>query len=138
MPRKLRPDDDVRRFASVWLGPPGYSFPWRARYLAYMVGFAIFAAILLIEAITPLHVGIPPIRELAVTMLATTAIMTAVNHDVPLNAAIRNVVNVLRAPRPNQDQLGTSRVRPVARRVKITRTPIHLDPEETHEVAEQD
>jgi hypothetical protein len=122
MPRRIEPDDEVRRFAAVWLGPPGYSLPWRARYAAYAVGAAIFMLILLVEAITPLAVGIPPVWEICITVLATSALMMAVDHDRPLSAAIRNVITVARAPRPQADT--PVHRRPVLRRVKITRKPL--------------
>ncbi len=34
---RVRPDDEVYRINTVWLGPRGLTFPWTARYLAYGV-----------------------------------------------------------------------------------------------------
>lgn len=129
MPRRLRPDDDIRRFAAVWLGPPGKTLPWRARYSAYVLGFAIFSLILLIGALTPIPVGSPPTWELAITMLATTLLMTAVDYDKPLTAAVRSALAVLVSRRIAEHEDEPVTRRPVLHRtIKTTRKPLHEAP----------
>lgn len=123
MARRIEADDEVRRFNAVYLGPPGYSLPFHARYSAYAVGAAIFAVILLIEAITPLSVGLPPIWEGVFTVLGTSVVMSAVDHDKPLGPVVRSAVNVARAPRPRPERI--TRTRPRAGYIKITKDPIH-------------
>jgi hypothetical protein len=121
----LRPDDDIRRYAAVWLGPPGKTLPWRTRYSAYVLGFGIFMAILLVEALTPLSMGKPPTWELAITMLLTTLVMQMVDYDKPLGAAVRVPLGVLLAPRP--DEIGDEPVtyRPTLHHtIKTTRKPL--------------
>ena len=59
---RVVPDDEVYRVNTVWLGPRGLTFPWTARYLAYATWLATFLVVLLFEAITPLSVGVPPVR----------------------------------------------------------------------------
>lgn len=83
---RLEPDDSVFAINAVYLGPRGFSLPWAARYLAYGVGLAIFALILLVEALTPIPVGIPPVWELCIAIAATYAVMHVVDHDRPLRS----------------------------------------------------
>lgn len=83
---RLEPDDTVFQINAVYLGPKGWSLPWAARYLAYGVGLVIFALILLVEALTPIPVGIPPVWELCIAIGATYAVMHVVDHDRPLKS----------------------------------------------------
>ena len=52
----VRTDDEVYRVDSVWLGPPRATFPWRARYVAYGVGF-VTSAVVLFLFFTPVTYG---------------------------------------------------------------------------------
>lgn len=119
---RIEADDEIRRFVSVWLGPPGWALPFRIRYIAYGLWFTLFLAILLFEAITPLHVGVPPVWEFTIAVLTTNGLMMAVDHDKPLTAVVQNLVNVATAPghpRPLRA------VRPsLGRTVKTTKDPI--------------
>lgn len=121
MPRRLMPDDEVRRFNAVYLGPKGWTLLWHARYSAYGTGAAIFVAILLVEALTPLSVGKPPIWEIAFTVLGTTLLMTAVDHDKPVQAVLSNLANVYRHRDPGE---APEHVQPRARMIKTTKDPI--------------
>ncbi len=97
---RVAPDDDVYRVNAVWLGPRGLTFPWTARYLAYAIWLLTFVVILVVEAVTPLHVGVPPVWELTITTLFTYAVMGFVDHDRPVTAVWRTFVADLGAPRP--------------------------------------
>lgn len=90
---RLQPDDEVYRINAVWLGPRGLTLPWVARYAAYAIWVAVFAAVLLVEALTPLPLGVPPVWEFAISVLVTYAVMGLVDHDRPL----RSVLEVARA-----------------------------------------
>jgi hypothetical protein len=90
---RLQPDDDVYRINAVWLGPRGLTLPWVARYTAYAIWLTAFVAILLFEIVTPLPVGVPPVWEFAISVLATYAVMGLVDHERPL----RSVLEVARA-----------------------------------------
>lgn len=121
MPFRTEPDDEVRWFSSKWLGPAGYSF-WHARYTAYAMFAVIFTATIIFKALTPLEVGLPPVWEVALSVLATSIIMTAVDHDRPVDALAVTLYRVLTgSPTPST---GTLTRRPVARRIKITRDPL--------------
>ena len=39
---RLPVDDEIYNVDAVWLGPPGKTLPFRARYVAYAVGAVIF------------------------------------------------------------------------------------------------
>ncbi len=82
----LRPDDDVYRVDAVWLGPQGMTLPWTARYSAYGIGVTLFVGVLLVEAVLPVPVSVPPVWELVVTVLATYAVTGLVDHDRPLRS----------------------------------------------------
>ena len=105
---RVVPDDEVYRVNTVWLGPRGLTLPWTARYQAYGVWLAMFVLVLVVEALTPLSMGVPPVWEACATTLATYAIMTFVDHERPVVSVWQMFSADLRAPRPLDD------VRPVA------------------------
>ena len=96
---RVAPDDEVYRVNTVWLGPTGLTFPWTARYLAYATWLVSFLAILLVEAITPLRVHIPPIWELCLATLFSYGIMGFVDHERPVKAVWQTFMSDLTAPR---------------------------------------
>lgn len=124
MPFVVEPDDDVWRFQSVWLGPPGYTLPFHVRYVAYVLGASIYVGIILIEAVLPVvSVSTPPFYELLVTLLVTALIMNAVDHDKPLAAAVQTTVGALRSPGKPRDV--THHAHPhLGSIVKFTKDPI--------------
>lgn len=131
MPYRVKPDDEVRRFAAVWLGPPGYSLPFHARYAAYGLGAAILTFIFLVELLTPIPFGVPPVWEVCMTVLATTAVMSAVDNDKPLGSAFRNVWNVICTARQPRDTVTTYQPT-LPRKITTTRTP--YDPPQVPQV----
>ena len=46
---RIRTDDEVYRVDAVWLGPPKATFPFRARYVAWGVGFLVLLLVLGVE-----------------------------------------------------------------------------------------
>jgi hypothetical protein len=96
---RLRPDDDVYRINAVWLGPRGLTLPWVARYSAYAVWLVVFLLILAVEGITPLRVGVPPVWELAISILITYAVMGFVDHDRPVRSLFELGWSELTSPR---------------------------------------
>jgi hypothetical protein len=118
---RVAPDDDVYRVNAVWLGPRGLTFPWTARYLAYATWLVTFLVILLVEAITPLHVGVPPVWEICITTLFTYAVMSFVDHDRPVRAVWRTFLADLSAPRGGPKQKPTRTVP----RVRVRTRPRH-------------
>lgn len=95
----IRPDDEVYRVDAVWLGPQGFTLPWSARYSAYGIWVMLFIAVLLVEAVLPMRVSIPPVWELVLTILATYALTGVIDHDRPLSSVWELVRSEVRAPR---------------------------------------
>jgi hypothetical protein len=96
---RVIPDDEVYRVRTVWLGPRGLTLPWTARYLAYATWLVSFLAVLAVEAVTPLRVGVPPVWEFALTTLFTYAVMGFVDHERPVRAVWQTFRADLSAPR---------------------------------------
>lgn len=114
---RLRPDDEVYRVDAVWLGPRGMTLPWSARYSAYGIWVVLFTTVLLVEAVLPMHVSIPPVWELVLTILATYALTGVIDHDRPLVSVWQLVRAEASAPRP-QRQTRPVRTSPGSVRVR--------------------
>lgn len=97
---RVSPDDEVYRVNTVWLGPRGLTLPWTARYQAYGVWLVTFLLVLLVEGLTPLRMGVPPVWEFCVATLVTYAVMTFVDYERPVRAVLQVFLAELRAPRP--------------------------------------
>ncbi|GGD12563.1 hypothetical protein GCM10007231_09440 [Nocardioides daphniae] len=97
---RLRPDDEVYRVDAVWLGPRGFTLPWTARYSAYGIWLVLFVAILLIEAILPMRVSVPPVWEMVLAILATYGLSGVIDHERPLSSVLGLVRAEAAAPRP--------------------------------------
>lgn len=95
----LRPDDEVYRVDAVWLGPRGLTLPWSARYTAYGIWLVLFVGILLVEAVLPMEVSVPPVWEAVLAILATYAVTGVIDHERPLRSVVQVVAAELRAPR---------------------------------------
>ena len=97
---RLRPDDEVYRVDAVWLGPKGMTLPWSARYSAYGIWLVMFVGILLVEAVLPMKVSMPPVWELVLSILATYALTGLIDHDRPLASVWHLAKAEATAPRP--------------------------------------
>ena len=98
----LRPDDEVYRVDAVWLGPRGLTLPWTARYSAYGIWLTVFVSMLLVEAVLPMDVSVPPVWELVLSVLATYALTGVIDHDRPLGSVFQLLGSELRTPRPRK------------------------------------
>jgi len=100
---RLRPDDDVYRVDAVWLGPRGLTLPWSARYSAYGIWLVLFVGVLVLEAVLPIPVSMPPVWEFVLSVLATYAVTGVIDHERPLSSVwqlLRVELSAPRAPRP--------------------------------------
>lgn len=118
---RVAPDDDVYRVNAVWLGPRGLTFPWTARYLAYATWLLTFLVILIVEALTPLKVSVPPIWEITITTLLTYAVMGLVDHERPFRAVWKTFMADLATPRA----AAPARASRTAPRVAVRESPRH-------------
>ena len=82
---RLPVDDEIYNVDAVWLGPPGKTLPFRARYVAYAIGAVIFFLLQVIERRLGIGFGFFP---LAYSLLATAAltrlVLAFVDHDRPV------------------------------------------------------
>lgn len=109
---RLPVDDEIYTVNAVWLGPPGKTLPYRARYVAYGVGAAVFVLLLMVERRLGIGFGFFALAyTLLVTVGVTNVILRVVDHDRPLGAVLRGLVNEVNAPRA-QTRGTTSTLRP--------------------------
>ena len=95
----MRPDDEVYRVDAMWLGPRGMTLPWSARYSAYGIWLVLFVGVLLVEAVLPMRISMPPIWELVLTILATFGLTGVIDHERPVSSVWQLVRVELTAPR---------------------------------------
>lgn len=93
-------DDDAHWVDSVYLGPKGHTLGWTARYVAYAIGFVIWAVLVKSEAL----LGFPRSYVLVIVnvfavVIITTAIGKMVDHDRPLLQQLRIAGHEITAPR---------------------------------------
>jgi hypothetical protein len=86
---RLPVDDSIYQVDGVWLGPPGVTLPWRARYVDYAVGAGLFALLEVIELRLGIGAGFwPLVWTLLVTAALTQVIGSVVDHDRPLRSVV--------------------------------------------------
>ena len=109
---RLPVDDEIYNVNAVWLGPPGKTLPFRARYVAYGVGAAVFVLLQIAERRLGIGIGFFALAyTLLVTVGVTKVILRVVDHDRPLRAVLRGLINEVNAPRA-QARAKTSTLRP--------------------------
>jgi hypothetical protein len=123
---RLRPDDEVYRVDAVWLGPSGMTLPWSARYSAYAIWLVLFVTILLAEAVLPMPVSVPPVWEVVLSVLATYAVTTFIDHERPVRSVWQLVRAETTAPRAREPR---SPVRLTTSRVRVRRDDVSTSPE---------
>ena len=97
---RVRTDDEVYRVDAVWLGPPKATFPWRARYVAWGVGIAVFLLVLTVERQIGVSFGFfSTAWGFVITVILTRFICSRISHERPLSAAMAMWVRELTAPR---------------------------------------
>lgn len=97
---RLPVDDEIYTVNAVWLGPPGKTLPFRARYVAYGVGAAVFVLVQMIERRLGIGFGFFALAySLLTTVAITKLILRVVDHDRPVSAVLKGLVNEVSAPR---------------------------------------
>lgn len=97
---RIRTDDDVYRVDAVWLGPPKATFPWRARYVAWGVGFVLFFVVLSVERQLGFLFGFFSTAWAFVITVALTKLITAkISHERPLGSVMTMWFRELTTPR---------------------------------------
>lgn len=97
---RIRTDDEIYRVDAVWLGPPKATFPWRARYVAWGVGLAVFLLVLTVERRMGFGFGFfTTAWAIVITVLLTRIITAKITHERPLTAVAAMLLRELTAPR---------------------------------------
>lgn len=96
---RIRTDDEVYRVDAVWLGPPKATMPWRARYVAWGVGVAVFLIVLTVERQLGVSLFWAIAWGLVITIALTRLICSKISHERPLTAVASMWVRELTAPR---------------------------------------
>jgi hypothetical protein len=79
---RVRTDDEIYRIDAVWLGPPRATFPWRATYSSYLVGFLIFIVVLFVQRRVGIAFNIMPTAwALVITVFLTRLVSRKVNYE---------------------------------------------------------
>lgn len=97
---RIRTDDEIYRVDAVWLGPPKATFPWRARYVAWGIGIAVFLLVLAVER--RMNIGFSFFSTawaLVITVALTRLIGSRISHERPLGAVMVMWLRELTAPR---------------------------------------
>jgi hypothetical protein len=79
---RVRTDDEIYRIDAVWLGPPRATFPWRATYASYLLGFLIFIAVLFVQRRLGIAFNIfPTAWALVITVFLVRVVSRKVNYE---------------------------------------------------------
>jgi len=79
---RVRTDDEIYRVDAVWLGPPRATFPWRATYASYLVGFLVFIFVLFVQRRVGIRFDILPTAwALVITVFVTRLLSRKVNYE---------------------------------------------------------
>ncbi|MFD8495612.1 hypothetical protein [Amycolatopsis sp. NPDC059657] len=118
---RIRTDDEVYRVDAVWLGPPKATFPWRARYVAWLIGIPIFLVVLTVQRWAGISFGFfSTAWAFVITIVITRFITAKISHERPLGAVAAMWARELGAPRERTTGTGgavsASRVRVRAER----------------------
>lgn len=95
-------DDELYAVQGRYLGPPGQTIPWQARYVAYVLWAGYFLALVIVRA--QLHLlggGFGYVALAAAATVATVVTMRVVTPERPVGAVAAMFLAELNAPRPD-------------------------------------
>lgn len=102
---RLPVDDEIYQVNGVWLGPPGKTLPWRARYVAYAVGVAIFVVLQVVERRLGIGLGFFSLTYSVLTTVGLTRlVLTVVDHDRPVTSVAVAFAHEVSAPREGKGE----------------------------------
>jgi hypothetical protein len=113
---RVRTDDEIYRIDAVWLGPPRATFPWRATYASYLLGFLIFILVLFVQRRIGISFNIfPTAWALVITVFLTRVVSRKVNYEKGVVHLFEHFWYEVTGPRERTDRrriaLRDSRVR---------------------------
>jgi hypothetical protein len=114
---KAESDDELYRVNPVWLGPPGATLPWRARYVAYGVWIGVFLALFTVARLVlmmPLSVWVVA-WSVVIATVVTRVVCRRIDFERPLGTVLAAFGAELRGPRrrtvPERGVVGLAGVR---------------------------
>lgn len=85
---RIETDDELYRVDAVWLGPKGFTFPWRVRYVQWGIGFVTFFLLLsIVREFFPFG-----FFTLAWTVIGTVVITRAVSAFIDAERPIGQMI----------------------------------------------
>src|SRR4051794_1413827 len=118
----LLTDDPVHEVNAEFLGPKGWTTPWRARYVAYCLGFGVLLLILAVERRIGLGIGaMTCLYDLAATVFITRSLGRLIDHERPARTLAVTFWHELTAPR-TRTQGSTAVLRPGQVKVRRPRS----------------
>jgi hypothetical protein len=119
---RVRTDDEIYRIDQVWLGPPRATFPWRATYASYLVGFLIFILVLFVQRRIGIRFDILPTAwALVITVALTRLISRKVNYEKGVVHLFEHFWYEVSGPR---ERTAHRRCRLRTSHVRVRRTPL--------------
>lgn len=105
---RIETDDELYRVDAVWLGPKGFTFPWRIRYVQWGIGFAAFFLLLsIVREFFPF--GFFTVAWTIIgTVLATKAISAFIDAERPIGQMMTLTASDVGAPRGPGRSEGTA------------------------------
>ncbi len=101
----MRTDDEIYRIDAVWLGPPRATFPWRATYASYLVGFLIFIAVLFVQRRLGIAFNIfPTAWAVVIAVFLTRVISRKVNYEKGVVQLFEHFWAEVNGPRERADR----------------------------------
>lgn len=92
----------------MWLGPPRATFPWRATYASYLVGFLIFIAVLFIQRRLGIAFNIfPTAWAVVIAVFLTRVISRKVNYEKGVIQLFEHFWAEVTGPRERADRRRT-------------------------------
>ena len=118
---KLRTDDDIYRARLVYLGPPGYTFPFQLPYAQYGL-FAVIAAACIAAGLALTGSWMSSGVAIAVAMFMTAYIWRHVDPDRPARKVIKVALTDWQRIRPPAEKLPRLSASHITFRTEITET----------------
>lgn len=101
-------DDEIYRVDSVWLGPPNATFPWRARYIAWGIGIALFLGLFtLVREVFSLSFW-SVAWTVVLTVALTRLVSKRINPERPFLQVALMAAKEIRSPRGPGARVGGS------------------------------
>ncbi|WP_051342452.1 hypothetical protein [Pseudonocardia spinosispora] len=102
---RVRSDDDLYSLQNRYLGPPGRTIPFQARYVAYVTWAAYVVPFLIVRQQLGIAGSTGTMFVLVGTTIATVYTMRLVSTERPVSAVVRMVWLNITAPRPGGEAI---------------------------------